>query len=222
VALQELGLRREILASICPYGKPSGEPTGTLSAMREFSADEIEREFLAWQCRIRQIAMREYQGQPTPGMRPRVLRPSGECLVPAMTVLILHEDPDESTVFFRFQVQKTLDPHKVYQSVLSYLQGEYYQESDRFSDEMTALFESDSPTAAKLVKARRCLLEFAQFSQIWRLSCSVRRLPAKAPAREATVWHNRAFNPAVPSDAVVLGFKPAWRSAAASPLPTGV
>ena len=189
--------------------------------MREFDADAMKSGFLAWQCRIRQIAMREYAGQPTPGMRPRVLRPSGECLVPAMTVLILHDDPDESTVFFRFQVQKTLDPHNAYQSVLGYLQGEHYQASDRFSDQMTALFEPASPTAAKLVKARRCLLEFEQFSQRWRLSCSVRRLPAKAPAREATVWHNRAFNPAVPGNAEVLGFSTDWRSAGASPLPPG-
>ena len=49
-----------------------------------------------------------------------------------------------------------------------------------------------SRTAAKLVKSRDCLLEFEQFSQVWRLSCTVRRLPARSPAREATLWHNRS------------------------------
>jgi hypothetical protein len=189
--------------------------------MKRVSAEEMKSGFLTWQCRIRQIAMREHGGRPTPGMRPRVLRPSGECLLEAMTVLILHDEPEESTAFFRFQVQKSPDPLKVYQSVLGHLQGEYYQMSDRFSDELTALFEPQSPSAAKLVKARRCLLEFEQFSQVWRLSCAVRRLPPQAPAREATLWHNRAFNPAIPKDAEVLGFKPAWRSAAASSLPRG-
>jgi hypothetical protein len=197
----------------------SGDRAEPQSIMRQVSGDEMKSRFLTWQCRIRQIAVREYGGQPTPGMRPRVIRPSGEILLPAMTVLILPDDPDESTMFFRFQVQKSPDPLKVYESVLQYLQGEHYQVSNRFSDEMTALFEPRSPTAVTLVKARDCLLEFEQFSQVWRLSCTVRRLPARSPAREATLWHNRAFNPAIPRDAVVLGFKPDWRSAAASRLP---
>jgi hypothetical protein len=115
------------------------EPWGI---MKQVSGEEMKSRFLTWQCRIRQIAVREHGGQPTPGMRPRVLKPSGECLMPAMTILILPEDTDESTSFFRFQVQKSPDPLKVYQSVLQYLQGEHYQVGNRFSDEMTALFEA--------------------------------------------------------------------------------
>lgn len=189
--------------------------------MKQVSGDQMKSRFLTWQCRIRQIAVRDHGGRPTPGMQPRVLTPSGETLLPAMTVLIHHEDPDESTTFFRFQVQKSLDPHKVYESVLQHLQGDHFQEADRFSDEMTALFQRGSQTAAKLAKTRDCLLEFEQYSQLWRLSCTVRRLPAGAPAREATLWHNRAFNPAIPRDSIVLGFRPDWRSAMASPLPSG-
>ena len=189
------------------------EPWGI---MKQVSGEEMKSRFLTWQCRIRQIAVRDHGGQPTQGMRPRVLKPSGETLLPAMTILILPDDPDESTKFFRFQVQKSLDPLKVYESVLQYLQAGHYQVGDGFSDEMTALFEPGSASAAKLVRARDCLLECEQFSHVWRLSCTVRRLPARSPAREATLWHNRAFNPAIPRDAVVLAFKPDWRSAAAS------
>lgn len=190
--------------------------------MKRVSDDEMKRQFLAWQCRIRQIAVRQHAGRPAPGMQPRVLTPSGENLLPAMTVLIVPDDPDETTAFFRFQIQKSPDPRRVYESVLQYLQGEHYQDSDRFSDEMTALFAPRSPTAAKLLEVNHCLLEFEQYSQLWRLSSTVRRLPTRAPARQATLWHNRAFNPAIPSDAVVLGLRPDWRSAAASPLPPGV
>ena len=190
--------------------------------MKPVSGEELKSRFLTWQCRIRQIAVREHGGRPTRGMRPRVLKSSGECLLPAMTILILPDDPEESTKFFRFQVQKSPDPLKVYHSVLQYLQAGYYQVGNGFSDEMTALFEPESPSAAKLVKARDCLLEFEQFSQVWRLSCTVRRLPARSLAREATLWHNRAFNRAVPREAIVLAFKPDWRSAAASRLPPGL
>jgi hypothetical protein len=45
------------------------------------------------------------------------------------------------------------------------------------------------------------------------MACTVRRLPARSPLRQASLWHNRAFNRDIPGDAVVLGFKPDWRSA---------
>src|SRR5262245_24708716 len=36
-------------------------------------SNSLREDFLAWQCRIRQIAMRQDGGRPSPGMRPRVL-----------------------------------------------------------------------------------------------------------------------------------------------------
>ena len=41
------------------------------------SPKKIRDRFLAWQCLIRQTAMREQGGRPSPGMRPRVLDTSG-------------------------------------------------------------------------------------------------------------------------------------------------
>ena len=190
--------------------------------MKRISDDELKSRFLAWQCRIRLMAARQHGGRPTPGMCPRVLDPSGSVVIPAMTTLIVPADPHESTAFFRFQVQKTPDPRKVYESALTYLQGDYFSAATAFSDEMTALFASGSGVATELAKARQCLLEFAQYAQTWRMTCTVRRLPARSPARLATLWHNRAFNQNIPGDAAVLAFRPDWRSAAASPLPAGL
>ena len=94
--------------------------------------------FLAWQCRIRQIAMRQDGGRPSPGMRPRVRDASGRELSP-LTVLILPRDPAESTAFFRFQVTKTADPRDVYQRALTYLQADYFQQPGDFGDVLTAV-----------------------------------------------------------------------------------
>jgi hypothetical protein len=33
-----------------------------------------------------------------------------------------------------------------------------------------------------------------------------------SPAREAAIWHNRLFNPALPDTVHVLEFKPDWTS----------
>jgi hypothetical protein len=61
--------------------------------MKRISDDELKGQFLAWQCRIRQMAMRQHGGRPMPGMRPRVLSAAGEVIMPAMTVLIIPVEP---------------------------------------------------------------------------------------------------------------------------------
>jgi hypothetical protein len=52
-------------------------------------AQKLRDDFLGWQCRIRQIAMRQDSGRPSPGMRPRVLDTAGREIAPALTVLIV-------------------------------------------------------------------------------------------------------------------------------------
>jgi len=175
--------------------------------------------FLGWQCRIRQIAMREHGGRPSPGMRPRVLAASGEEIAPALTLLIIPKEPAESTAFFRFQVQKTSDPRDVYERGLAFLQAEFFQQPSSFSDRLIAVLPADSPVASALLGAGACILEFAQFRQSYRLICTVARLPDGDPARQAAIWHNRLFNPALPDAVLTLAFQPDWPAAEASPQP---
>lgn len=39
--------------------------------MKPVAAKTLRDDFIAWQCRIRQIAMRQDGGRPSPGMRDR-------------------------------------------------------------------------------------------------------------------------------------------------------
>jgi len=177
------------------------------------SAQQLRDRFLGWQCRIRQIAMRQDGGRPSPGMRPRVRDRSGQELSPALTVLIVPRDPAESTDFFRFQVLKTADPRDLYERALTYLQADYFQRPGEFGDVLTAGLPPNSELAAKLIGDGRCLLEFDQFSQRYRLPCAAFATDSGEAIREATLWHNRLFNPSLPDDVLVLGFRPDWRSA---------
>ncbi len=183
--------------------------------MKPATAKTLREDFLAWQCRIRQIAMRQDGGRPSPGMRPRVRDKSGRELSPALTVLILPRDPAESTDFFRFQVMKTADPRDLYERALTYLQADYFQRPAEFGDVLTAALPPQSELAARLIRDGRCVLEFAQFSQNYRLPCAAFETETGEAIREATLWHNRLFNPSLPDDVLVLGFRPEWTSAEA-------
>jgi hypothetical protein len=133
-----------------------------------------------------------------------------------LTVLIVPKKPEESTSFFRFQVMRSPDPRDVYQRGLTYLQADYFQQPETFSDRMTAVLDSASALAATLLAEKSCVLEFDQFSQVFRIPCAVRRLGQRDEAREASLWHNRIFNPSLSDDAIVLEFKPDWAKTVAS------
>jgi hypothetical protein len=75
----------------------------------------LKDEFLGWQCRLRQIAMRQDGGRPSPGMRPRLLNRDGSEIASALTVLLIPQDPTESTAFFRFQVTRSAGPRELYE-----------------------------------------------------------------------------------------------------------
>ena len=190
-----------------------------MSAMQQPAAAALRDHFLGWQCRIRQIAMRQEGGRPSPGMRPQVWGSDGWLLSPGLTVLLVPKEPAESTAFFRFQVQKTPDPRLVYEQGLAFLQADYFQQPKTFSDRLTALLAGESPLAAALIADPVCVLEFEQFRQSYRLPCSVAELAPDDPAREATIWHNRLFNPSAPESVRVLAFQPDWTRAEAKPGP---
>ena len=165
--------------------------------------------------------MRHDGGRPSSGMRPRVLDASGREMSPALTVLMLPKNPGESTAFFRYQVMKTPDPRDIYQRALTFLQADYFQDPEAFDDRLLAVLSSGASLAEELGAGGECILVFEQGRQRYELPCKVRELKPGKPAREAAIWHNRLFNPALPDTVHVLGFQPDWASARADPWPSG-
>ena len=185
--------------------------------MGKSSRKTLRDAFLAWQCHIRQTAMRMDDGRPSAGMRPRLFDAGGAELAPALTVLLLPKEPEESTAFLRFQVMKSADPRETYEKALLFLRSDYFQEPEAFSGRLLATLPADSPLADALIAARRCILDFAQGRTGYRLPCKVKALKADDAARAAAIWHNRVFNPALPETVHVFVFAPDWASARAAP-----
>lgn len=174
---------------------------------------ELAQRFFAWQCRLRQIAMREDEGRPSQGMGAKVVDNSGNVLSERMVTLITRNSPQESTEFFKFQVQKHHDPQDVYKKGLTYLQATHYHRANEFCDELTALFAPSSNVAKTILISGICSLIFEQFSQKFTITCQVRRLENDLHIFQATLWHNRLFNRNLSDDVIVLGFKPCWQNA---------
>ena len=179
------------------------------------AAAALCREFLGWQCRIRQLCARREAGRPSAGMLAKVLSPGGEALAEGIVTLLIEADPEESTQLFRYQYLRTHDPNERYDNVLAILQGSYFQDPARFSDLITALFGPESSLVARLLREGRCVLEFEQYTHGYRIPCAVARLAESHPFHQATLWHNRMFNHQLPAAVQILGFRPDWPHASA-------
>lgn len=173
--------------------------------------------FLGWQCRIRQRQMREFQGRPSSGMSPRVLSDNGDALAAQVIVQIVHQDPEDAIYEFRHAYRSTRDPRQRYEKGLKLLSATFYQKSRRFSDNMAAVFGPESAFAQDLLLRGRCVLEFEQQNQRYRIPCKMRRLRREEPAFQAVWWLNGMFNPNLPEAAMLLNFAPDWQHASANP-----
>jgi hypothetical protein len=177
------------------------------------AAEQIRDDFLHWQCRIRQMAMRDGGGRPTPGMRPTVLAEDGTELHPGVIVLIHLREPEETTAFFRHQVLKTQDPVERWEKAVEHMAAGYFQNHGDFGEQLTALFAAEAPIADIALNHGKIILSFAEFGQKYRLLASVVELPEHDPLYQSTYWHNRLFNPNMPAGVRVLCFTPDWRRA---------
>lgn len=194
-----------------------GDPTSASVVQLEAAQAQLRDHFLGWQCRIRQYAVRHAAGRPTSGMRPAVTVAGDDEALGQITVLIHKQEPEEATAQFRHMVLKTQDPVERWESAIHMLQAAYFQRAREFSDVMTALFGPGSQAAERLATQGRCILEFEQYNQRYRIPCRVRRLGEREPEYQATFWHNSLFNPSLPGEVAVLAFTPDWAHAAAEP-----
>jgi len=169
-------------------------------------------DFLYWQCRIRQQSVRQGNGRPTQGMCPDIIIDNDEQLG-QIILLISKASPKNITAQFRHMVKKTQDPTERWESAIRLFSEMYYQDPKDFSDEMTALFGSGSTTCAKLIASGKCILNFEQNKQRFRIPCKVIDLPSEHPRYQFTFWHNSLFNPSIPGDNNILLFIPDWSEA---------
>ena len=177
----------------------------------------IQKHFLGWQCRVRQYAMRNGEGRPTPGMRPDVLLEDGKEVASAVTLLLVPDLLQESILQFRFMALKTQDPQERYKKAVQLLSASFYQNVENFSGLMTGVFSRSSETVNRLKKNQRCVLEFDFQQQKFRVPAGIKVLLKKNPKYEFTYWHNFLFNPHLSPDVTVLGFEPDWSDSTADP-----
>ncbi|MFU1476744.1 hypothetical protein ACM25N_03160 [Roseovarius sp. C7] len=177
----------------------------------------LQMAFLRWQCRVRQMAMRDQEGRPDDAITPAVYL-AGESEPMGHIITLLNKSPGYSvTAELEYMAAKTNDPAQRRDQALQFLSAAYYQKAAEFSDILTATFPPGSEGAKTLHEAGQVTLVFEAFNQRFDLLCKVWRLADHNPLYTATIAHNRMFNPGLPPGTEVLGFEPDWSSSNAEP-----
>ena len=182
-------------------------------AQRPALDDEQKRlrsTFLKWQCRVRQLAMREAFGRPDDGVMPHVLvaeesEPRGQ-IITVMSKSWLHSKTPE----LQHMAKRTNDPAQRREKAIEFFSSTYYQKAEEFSDILTAVFRPQSSQAGSLADLGECRLRLEAYTQRFELRCSIERLEETHPLYKATWWHNLLFNPALEPNSTILAFTPDW------------
>ena len=182
-------------------------------------AHPLRDAFLRWQCRVRQIAMRQNRGRPDDAVMPALTLPGATAPMGHIVTVLNKAQPYSKTPELMHMVRRTHDPAQRRDKALEYFSETYFQKALEFSDVLTATFPPGSQSAAAIREAGACRLDFDAYTQRFSLECRVWRLVPPNPLHAATLWHNLLFNPALPPDTVVLGFEPDWSASSADPAP---
>ena len=175
---------------------------------QQLSLAEQYKRFISWQCRLRKMSVRELGGRPTTGMSAGVHSRSGGKEKGRINFLIVKQEPESTTSEFRHIILKTQDSADWISNGLRILAERHYQDDFNFSDELTALFGTDSSLADALTTAVQCHLKIAEGSIEQEFDFNVREIEEQESAYQATYWHNHLFNPSIPGRVRVLGFTP--------------
>jgi len=164
--------------------------------------------FIAWQCRLRKMSMREMGGKPSVGMSAGVYSIKGGDEQSRLNFLIVKQEPQTVTSELRHIVRKIQDHRDWSKNGLRILAERHYQDNFNFSNQLAALFGLDSMVAEALAEAGQCHLKFKQDSIEYAFDFDVVSLDENDADYQATYWHNHLFNPALPGKVQVLGFNP--------------
>ncbi len=188
--------------------------TGTSSAIEMMvkgpGNHALMEQFLGWQCRVRQIAMRDHQGRPDDAVTPAVTLPGNTEPFGNIITVFSKWGAYSKTPELKHMVKQTHDPAQRREKALTYFSSTYFQKAREFTDTLSATFQPESVGARRLIDAGSCSLLFEAYSQQYRLQCKVVELSKTHPLYQSTWWHNLLFNPELHPDTIILGFTPDW------------
>ncbi|MDG2356270.1 MAG: hypothetical protein P8L82_09670 [Paracoccaceae bacterium] len=166
--------------------------------------------FMKFQCRARQMIMRDNLGRPDDSITPNIyLKGNAEPITKIIT--LMHKLPEYAALSELMHIaRKTNDPSQRRDQAVKLLSASYYQKHREFTDVLTATFAPNSNLAETLISEGRCRLLFDAYSHKFESTFAVNKLERSEFLFRSTVMHNQLFNPNLHPETIILSFSPGW------------
>lgn len=174
------------------------------------TAEVLKANFMRWQCRVRQMAMRDNAGHPDEGSMPALTLSGQQEPLGHIITLLSKREAYSQIPEMRHMFKKTYDPAKIRDEALKFFSEVYYQKAQQFSEVMTSTFTPDSAGAAAILESGGCTLRFEAYNQRYDVACQAARLTPEDYLYQATWSHNQLFNPGLRPETIIMAFTPDW------------
>ena len=174
-----------------------------------------QEKFIKFQCRARQMIMRDNLGRPDDSITPTIyLKENTKPITKIIT--LIHKLPEYSALSELMHIaRKTNDPSQRRDQAVKLLSASYYQKNREFTDVLTATFTPNSNLAETLISEGSCRLLFDAYSHKFESTFTVNKLERSEFLFRSTIIHNQLFNPNLHPETIILSFSPVWEESEA-------
>ena len=165
-------------------------------------------DFIVWQCSLRQRNFRMFNGKPSEGIKALILDNKSNKEIANLRSVLIEKNSLNTAKMFEFMIKKTHDPEERFSKAVKFFSSDYYNAPKNFDGSFTATFSHQSSIAKKILKKKKCNVQFFEKDTGFNFAVSVFKLNKTNSKWLYTFWHNTFFNPSLNEEIDILYFCP--------------
>ena len=165
-------------------------------------------DFVVWQCSLRQRNFRMFNGKPSEGTIALIFDNKSNNEIASLRSVLIEKKCFNTTKMFEYIIKGTYDPEERFDKAVKFFASEYYNTPRIFDGSFTATFSYKSDLAKKILKKKKCNVQFFERDTGFNFNVSVSKLSKTNMKWMYTFWHNSFFNPVLNEDIDILYFNP--------------
>ena len=165
-------------------------------------------DFIVWQCSLRQRNFRVFNGKPSEGVTALILDNKSKKEIASLRSVLMEKNSLNTAKMFEFMIKKTHDPEERFSKAVKFFAYDYYNTPKNFDGSFTATFSYQSNIARKILKKKKCNVQFFEQETGFNFAVSVFKLNKSDSKWLYTFCHNTFFNPGLNEEIDILHFCP--------------
>ena len=166
------------------------------------------RDFIVWQCSIRQRNFRMFQGKPSECIVCKIYDKRNNQEIKNFVSVFLEKKVKEAAKMFEYMNRRTHDPEERYSKAVKLFSSEYFNTPENFDGRFTATFMKNDNFVNDLKPSKKYNVQFFERDTGFDFPVKIKKLKKGDAEWQCTFWHNLMFNPSLNDNIEVLLFTP--------------